>query len=574
MNEMKSNSANTSNRSHLVHTLAWIGMLLLPMPSVVYEALVRSRLDSIEPSWKVVLWILMAAFYTIAAFGIIGHRWDFVCRMPGGWWKILWMVIPFGLVTLGWISSQSLLLTAGWSLGVGNFLLFQQEKTSQRSLFYLWPMTWIVIRWPDVIDQRLIEWAMNCSSQIASLALDQLGVTYRLWQSELETEFGSLSIRSLMFEDAPWLWLCGLGALYVCWKSQSIWSIPLSATMAVLWTIVAYAMQLAWIGWNVAAESDLKWSEPAQAAISLALGLVCLSLFISTEHLWSSLLAPIDDGESISKENPLVLFWNRRIANFNGKSTQRSSIESARRISAENDKVAPRRQFELRRFLGMIWEIPIYLERTGSFFVRWISSRQWRTLAIAIPAIVTSGISVSMWLFANHSNRSYQRIERLEELLSHSLEKGEYGVANLAARSLLDQRPENLEYQFAFASLLDQRGDGNGSRKEMERMAIDHRHGLSAMWIIGKDFELASLKKWSEYEHRQFRSWMEIALEDLDGENLQSAKVLMFSYLTEVGAYREATGFIEDVIPSKPEMALAAASLYRSLQKPRTQIAI
>ncbi len=67
-------------------------------------------------------------------------------------------------------------------------------------------------------------------------------------------------------------------------------------------------------------------------------------------------------------------------------------------------------------------------------------------------------------------------------------------------------------------------------------------------------------------DHARFRKLMEIGLSNLTGENLLSTKVLMFSYLAEIGAYSDAERYLAEVVPARPDLALAAASLCRSQQ--------
>lgn len=200
-----------------------------------------------------------------------------------------------------------------------------------------------------------------------------------------------------------------------------------------------------------------------------------------------------------------------------------------------------------------------------SFVVDWILSRPYSTAIAACPAI-TLGIALIAVVAFSTTDQSQFRESRYRALFDDSVKQQDFELASVVLKALIDCNADSLDLKYRQALLDQMRGNSVAAVERMKDLAISKNHGLAAMWTIAQEFNLQELKKWTVNDHARFRKLMEIGLSNLTGENLLSTKVLMFSYLAEIGAYSDAERYLAEVVPARPELALAAASLCRSQQ--------
>jgi predicted Zn-dependent protease len=204
-----------------------------------------------------------------------------------------------------------------------------------------------------------------------------------------------------------------------------------------------------------------------------------------------------------------------------------------------------------------------WLKWSALFAINWLLSRPFANIPAAIPAIGFGSALVAVVLLSG-SEYSQSRVNGYRSAFDESVKKHDYQVASVILRSLIESNPQNVELQYQQALLEELRGNVDQATKQMDELATMQNHGLAAMWTISKESNLQELKHWSGSKHARFRQLVEIGLKNLDGENLLSAKVLMFSYLAEIGAYSDAGRYLSEVVPARPELSLAAAALCRS----------
>ncbi len=204
-----------------------------------------------------------------------------------------------------------------------------------------------------------------------------------------------------------------------------------------------------------------------------------------------------------------------------------------------------------------------WLRWTSAFALNWLLSRPYTSLVLAMPAIVLGPVILAVTSLGT-GDQTQNRVSRYRALFDESVKSRDFEVATVVLRSLMDSSPSNLELRYQQALLEQLRGNTSSAIEQMSDLASSSQHGMAAMWMISQGCQLQELKKWSEQEHARFREWIEIGLSNLEGENLLSAKVLMFSYLAEVGAFSDAARLIGEVVPARPELGLAAATLCRS----------
>ena len=245
--------------------------------------------------------------------------------------------------------------------------------------------------------------------------------------------------------------------------------------------------------------------------------------------------------------------WAKR---FVRKSLEFSQpTESATYILSGDVNEKPTRLQLMNPFLWIKW--------SASFAFNWLLSRPYSNVPAAIPAI-TLGVGLATVILFSTTDHSQGRASRYRFTFDEFVKVRDYKVASLVLRSLIDRSPQNLELQYQQALIEELSGNTDLAIKQMDELATSQNHGLAAMWMISKESDLQKLKTWSESKHTRFRQLIGIGLKNLDGENLLSAKVLMFSYLAEIGAYSDAGRYIGEVVPKRPELALVAATLCRS----------
>ncbi len=200
-----------------------------------------------------------------------------------------------------------------------------------------------------------------------------------------------------------------------------------------------------------------------------------------------------------------------------------------------------------------------------SFAVDWIFSRPYSAAITACPAF-SLGIALIAVIAFSTTDQSHFRESRYRALFDDSVKQQDFGLASVVLKALSDCNADSVDLRYRQALLDHMRGNSLLAVERMENLATSKNHGLAAMWTIAQVFNLQELKTWTANDHVRFRKLMEIGLSNLNGENLLSTKVLMFSYLAEIGAYSDAERYLAEVVPARPELALAAASLCRSQQ--------
>ena len=205
----------------------------------------------------------------------------------------------------------------------------------------------------------------------------------------------------------------------------------------------------------------------------------------------------------------------------------------------------------------------LWFKWSTAFALNWLLSRPYSSFIAATPAAAVGALLLAVIILCS-SDHSQTRASQYRSVFDDSIRSQDFEVASVVLKVLIDGSPENLELQYQQALLENLRGNTELAVEQMEALATLKNHGLAAMWLISRESNLQELKSWSKADHTRFRQLIEIGLSNLDGENLLSAKVLMFSYLAEIGAYSDAGRFLAEVVPARPELALAAATLCRS----------
>lgn len=200
---------------------------------------------------------------------------------------------------------------------------------------------------------------------------------------------------------------------------------------------------------------------------------------------------------------------------------------------------------------------------TGSFVLSWLLSRRYSMLAGAVPSLVGILFLAGVAAYAIVSDRG-TRLSEYRALFDAAVELEDYSSALVTIGALVDQTPGNAELLYQQAVILDRSGRNAEALEHMQSIITAHNHPLAALWMISKECDLQLIEDWTPSEHDNFRRWMDVALSGVQGDNRTAAKILMSTYLVRIGANAEAIRFFEDIVLTRPELALTAASLCKS----------
>jgi predicted Zn-dependent protease len=259
------------------------------------------------------------------------------------------------------------------------------------------------------------------------------------------------------------------------------------------------------------------------------------------------------DRRDFNRTWPTPLRWVKRI--FRRATQPEASVERSAFLPPKNEHH------------GLGWKDlvhPLNWGRwSGGFFLNWLVSRPYMSLFAAAPAIACGAGIATVFLFSTNRDTS-KRASNYRIVFDEAVRSNDLATASIAIGSLIDSSPENPDLQYYQAVVEHLQGKTEAAEEHMQALVRERKHGRAAMWLLSKTCDLQSLTQWSKDEHSRFRELIEIGLSNLDEENLLSAKVLMFSYLAEIGALGEASRYLSEVVPARPELSLAAATLCRS----------
>ncbi|QDV82981.1 hypothetical protein [Planctomycetes bacterium TBK1r] len=223
---------------------------------------------------------------------------------------------------------------------------------------------------------------------------------------------------------------------------------------------------------------------------------------------------------------------------------------------------------------------PLYWMAWGArFFVSWVASRPYATLAPAMPAIVVAVILLAVVLIVVRRDQAATQTIYLDTLRT-SLTEGNTAVASVAVQRLLAIDPNNLEHQYQLAMLDDELGKKESARLAIYRLAVQEEHGPAALWMLKaliydemtspasddeQNLQLVPRKKWSDDEKTICHRCATVALTKLPSQRAIFAKRMYARFLTEIGAARDALALYESIADTDPEVNLIAAQLAHQL---------
>ncbi|QEF99464.1 hypothetical protein Mal15_35290 [Stieleria maiorica] len=216
----------------------------------------------------------------------------------------------------------------------------------------------------------------------------------------------------------------------------------------------------------------------------------------------------------------------------------------------------------------------------GRFFVSWIVSRPYRTLAPSLPAIVVAVVLFAVVVIIVRRDQATTQTIYLDTLRT-SLAEGNTAVASVAVQRLLAIDPDNLEHQYQLAMLDDELGKKESARMAIYRLAIQEEHGPAALWMLkaliyqdvpsaggennAQEIELILRAQWSEDEKKICHRCATVAMTNLPSQRAIFAKKIYARFLAEIGASRDALALYESIADVDPAVNLVAAQLAHRL---------
>lgn len=461
------------------------------------------------------------------------------------------------------------------------------NPAAARAPLHLWiivlvaPLPWLVkaMLLPAGFERRLTEIAFLAVAVPAETAFDLLMIPFRRSEFAFEFAYGNLALKNVLLDLTPIGGLFWIAMLLAVWMRRPMILLPLYAVAGLVWS---YGLSLVQIVVTVWTRVHWDW-DLASGWQLIALNCVCfataLGLQLATDRFIQVIFYPVPNDHAFVQQMTAIEFsWNRlfmplavvaqpapvrlsigksRLPTLMSLLRFRAPVGISPRTASDP---AHRVSFDVLDCINPLY----WFHSCKQFLVRWLFSRAYTSLGPGVPAMMAfSGLS--MLSLVSLTGNTQKREAVYAAVLRHALEKKDFDSAAIAIATLVDAHPDNLNHRYQAAMLEHLRGNSQNSRSQMMQLAESESHGMAAMWLVSKEFDLQKLKSWTEKDHSKFRRLMDIALSDIEDDNLLSAKVLMFSYLVEVGAYGEAKRFISEVVPARQELALPAAMLCRSL---------
>lgn len=201
----------------------------------------------------------------------------------------------------------------------------------------------------------------------------------------------------------------------------------------------------------------------------------------------------------------------------------------------------------------------------GGFAYRWLASRPLNNVGPGIFSILATALLMSLF-FWNATNSRRSAIGQYREVVTKARAEQNIPLATLATRRLIDASPNDhdLELQLLLLQLEAAKGNATESdsiKSSVWNNAVRHQHGPSAYWLLSNTYSLEQLDSWKEAQHEQFRLLVEIGARKLKGKPADDVRLLLASYLAQLGAKRESLRILTEIASRVPDIALIGLNL-------------
>lgn len=204
---------------------------------------------------------------------------------------------------------------------------------------------------------------------------------------------------------------------------------------------------------------------------------------------------------------------------------------------------------------------PIYwLIWFPKFAVAWLLSRPFLNLAPALPAIAATLI-FGVLVFWDRYQGSNWRVTQYRQVMQAAVANKDYSEAAIACRTLINLNPFDDGLRFQQAIIEFELGHKEMAKELMLNLAATRRNAAASSWLLENNFDLLKLSEWTKQEHANFRALVANAVDQKNKAAADSAQLRLASYLTQMGATREAVQIVQELAVRTPKLNLVGVGL-------------
>lgn len=205
------------------------------------------------------------------------------------------------------------------------------------------------------------------------------------------------------------------------------------------------------------------------------------------------------------------------------------------------------------------------------FLLAWLVSRPFLNLAPALPAIAAT-LVFCVLLFWDRYQGNVWRVNQYRSIMQTAVAEKDFPKASIACRTLINLTPYDDGLRFQQAILELEQGRKDTAKEMMLYLAATKRNSAASTWLLENNFDLAKVSEWTAEEHSNFRALVASAVEQKNKAAVDSAQLRLASYLTQMGAPRDALQIIQELATRTPRLNLIGVGL--ALQADNKELAI
>jgi len=290
------------------------------------------------------MWSFEHYRYIPFVFVVVGYlvwtRSDRVLRAPAGW--LGWTMVIFSIVLLVF----SAFLLAEWFAGVAFVLLAgtcvaSMRGIEDRSMLHAAVPLIMLIQWPIGLDSWLITRLQRVTTDLASVALDVLGVPHSIDGNIVQLVSGELFVAEACSGIQSVFTLAFIACVIVALYRRRLWLIPFYLVISVFLALAGNTLRVSivalaqhWFG------QDLShgWQHDVLGYVTLG---IATAFLLSFDQLIITLLHPAHVGGSDAMSSPFVRAWNYLVADW--KFSTEDTVYGSRVIE-ESDPGKPKQR--------------------------------------------------------------------------------------------------------------------------------------------------------------------------------------------------------------------------------------
>ena len=193
------------------------------------------------------------------------------------------------------------------------------------------------------------------------------------------------------------------------------------------------------------------------------------------------------------------------------------------------------------------------------FMLAWLLSRPYLNLAPALPAILAT-ILFCVFIFWDRFQGKAWRVTQYRQVMQTAVSEKDYSKAAIACRTLINLTPYDDGLRFQQAIIEFDLGHEESAKEMMLNLAAK-RNAPASSWLLENSFDLSNVSTWTEQQHTSFRALVANAVDQRNKSAVDSAQLRLASYLTQMGATREAVQIVQELASRAPKLNLIGVGL-------------